>query len=107
MSASDIADLLSFLASSRDDLRRPALQALLPFTVASSPRRLQLQSKPAVARLALLARADDPAEAHDAVKALINLSESEAVARQLGAEEGFLRWTAQRISVRRRPLRTR
>lgn len=101
-------DLVGFLASPRDDLRRPALHHLLPFTVASSPRRLLLQAKPTITRLAGLARAEDPSEAHDAVKALINLSESEAVARQLGAaEDGFLLWTVQRISVRKALARDR
>lgn len=107
MAESDVSDLVGFLSSPRDDLRRPALQLLLPFTAASSPRRLLLQSKPTVARLAALARADDPTEAHDAVKALINLAESEAVRRQLNAEEGFLRWMMQRISVRRAPTGTK
>lgn len=100
MSAADVNDLIGFL-SARDDIRRPALTALLPFTAKSSPRRLLLQSKSTISRLAELARADDQTEAHDAVKALINLAESEAVAKQLGVDErGFLKFIVQRISVR-------
>ena len=90
--------LLPFLHDKHPNVRQIAIQNLVSETVQSSAHR-QLFFEPTVIRdLKLLCR-DQPAVAHDAFRALVNLSDATQIANSLG-EKDFLSFLCSYIVVR-------
>lgn len=96
MAQSEIGELIEFLHDRNPEVRRLAVHGLLPYTVAGNPSRSALIApttttqdvKPGYIQPAIIEDLkhlceDQHATAHDAFSALINLSDTEAVVRQL------------------------
>ncbi|KAH7093923.1 DUF383-domain-containing protein [Auriculariales sp. MPI-PUGE-AT-0066] len=84
-----LRELLSFLHDKHPNVRQIALQNLLGETVVGAAHRhLLLSDAKAIRDLKLLCR-DQPAIAHDAFRALVNLSDASEIANSLG-EKDFL-----------------
>ncbi|KAI5480019.1 protein Hgh1 [Pseudohyphozyma bogoriensis] len=84
-----LLELLGFLSSDRPEIRRIALANLLPYTASSSPERGVFQRDNYVEQIATMC-ADIELIAHDALSALINLTNSGVVAARIAKIEGFL-----------------